>query len=247
MAPYVSGPALPAAKHNAQPISVSNQPTIPADCASKPSPVKKSEPTFVMEFVFLALLVGTLAAWIANVNGSAMLVMLAIDGALACGVLIGYRVRKSAAGQATLGQDANTSTATTHWAYRATNYRQLLAMDLPRSAQSLYSQGVSSHLQLEAVEPGCLAPGDIILVEEGQTIHADGKVVEGMAIIDESTVTGQSAQIVCHEASVKDVMRDSRVVSGMVFVEVAPRRGHPLDWIGGIGAMEPGKLESARS
>src|SRR5436305_14232863 len=95
VAPYVRGPASSAAKdYDAQSNGTSNQPTSSVASPSQWRIVEKSEPTFAIEFVFLAVLVGTLAAWVANVSGTAMSVILAIDGVLACGVLIGYIVRK---------------------------------------------------------------------------------------------------------------------------------------------------------
>ncbi|WP_432484469.1 P-type ATPase [Kineococcus esterisolvens] len=45
--------------------------------------------------------------------------------------------------------------------------------------------------------PSCsLRPGDLVVVEAGGTVPGDGDVVEGVASVDESAVTGESAPVV---------------------------------------------------
>jgi K+-transporting ATPase ATPase B chain len=41
-----------------------------------------------------------------------------------------------------------------------------------------------------------LKPGDIILVEAGDVIASDGEIVEGIASVDESAITGESAPVI---------------------------------------------------
>ena len=41
-----------------------------------------------------------------------------------------------------------------------------------------------------------LRAGDIVLVEAGQVIPGDGEVIEGVASVDESAITGESAPVI---------------------------------------------------
>jgi hypothetical protein len=127
----------------------------------------------------------------------------------------------------------------THWAYRAVNYRHLHGAEIPSAvAVPPIAVGISCHLELEAVAPADLREGDVFLVEDNQTVLADGIILEGIALIDESAVFGQSAAVIRSDDGETTVMRDSRVVAGQILVEVAPRRGHPLDWIEGSTRVE---------
>jgi K+-transporting ATPase ATPase B chain len=48
---------------------------------------------------------------------------------------------------------------------------------------------------LEAVGSSELRKGDVIVVEEGETIAGDGDVIEGLGIVNEAAITGESAPV----------------------------------------------------
>ena len=41
-----------------------------------------------------------------------------------------------------------------------------------------------------------LTKGDIVLVKAGQQIPGDGEVIDGVASVDESAITGESAPVI---------------------------------------------------
>jgi K+-transporting ATPase ATPase B chain len=51
----------------------------------------------------------------------------------------------------------------------------------------------------ELVSSRDLGPGDLVLVEAGDVIPADGDAIEGIASVDESAITGESARKRCQE------------------------------------------------
>ena len=66
----------------------------------------------------------------------------------------------------------------------------------------------------ELVRAGALRPGDVILVEAGDIVPADGEVVEGIASVDECAITGESAPVIRESGGDRSgVTGGTRVVS----------------------------------
>ncbi len=55
--------------------------------------------------------------------------------------------------------------------------------------------GTSSR-EFEQIAAAKLKPGDLVLVETGDLVPSDGDVVEGVASVDESAITGESAPVI---------------------------------------------------
>ncbi len=71
-----------------------------------------------------------------------------------------------------------------------------------------------------------VAIDDIILVEVGDTIPTDGEVIEGVASVDESAITGESAPVIRESGGDRSsVTGGTRLVSDWLVVRVTARQG----------------------
>src|SRR5580692_4895726 len=71
-----------------------------------------------------------------------------------------------------------------------------------------------------------LKPGDIVLVEAGDMIPSDGDVVEGIASVDESAITGESAPVIRESGGDRSaVTGGTRVLSDWVKVKITAAQG----------------------
>ncbi|MBK8801619.1 MAG: potassium-transporting ATPase subunit KdpB [Fibrobacteres bacterium] len=67
---------------------------------------------------------------------------------------------------------------------------------LRKSRQSVTAFRMGSRDELEQVPAESLRKDDLVVVVAGQTIPADGEVVEGAATVNESAITGESAPVI---------------------------------------------------
>ena len=71
-----------------------------------------------------------------------------------------------------------------------------------------------------------LERGDLVLVEAGELIPSDGDVVEGVASVDESAITGESAPVIRESGGDRSaVTGGTRVLSDSIVVKIAATRG----------------------
>ncbi|AJX21769.1 potassium-transporting ATPase subunit KdpB [Burkholderia pseudomallei] len=71
-----------------------------------------------------------------------------------------------------------------------------------------------------------LRRGDVVLVETGDTIPADGEVIEGVASVDESAITGESAPVIRESGGdFSSVTGGTRVLSDWIVVKVTANPG----------------------
>ncbi|MBX9869547.1 MAG: potassium-transporting ATPase subunit KdpB, partial [Burkholderiaceae bacterium] len=76
------------------------------------------------------------------------------------------------------------------------------------------------------VNGSSLRKGDIILVVAGDTVPADGEVIEGVASVDESAITGESAPVIRESGGdFNAVTGGTRVVSDWIIVRVTVNPG----------------------
>lgn len=78
----------------------------------------------------------------------------------------------------------------------------------------------------EAVAAAQLRQGDIVLVEAGQAIPGDGDVVEGIASVDESAITGESAPVIRESGGDRSaVTGGTTVLSDRIVVKITQKPG----------------------
>src|SRR5215213_1156834 len=78
----------------------------------------------------------------------------------------------------------------------------------------------------EEVAAPQLQQGDIVVVEAGQTIPGDGDVVEGIASVDESAITGESAPVVRQSGGDRAaVTGGTTVLSDRIVVKITQKPG----------------------
>ncbi|BAL95412.1 potassium-transporting ATPase subunit KdpB [Rubrivivax gelatinosus] len=83
-----------------------------------------------------------------------------------------------------------------------------------------------SAMQWHPVEAETLRKGDVVLVEAGDTMPADGEVVDGVASVDESAITGESAPVIRESGGdFSAVTGGTRVLSDWIVVRVSADPG----------------------
>ena len=71
-----------------------------------------------------------------------------------------------------------------------------------------------------------LAKGDVVVVEAGELIPGDGTVIEGIASVDESAITGESAPVIRESGGDRSaVTGGTRVLSDRIVVEITQEPG----------------------
>jgi potassium-transporting ATPase ATP-binding subunit len=118
------------------------------------------------------------------------------------------------------------------------------AESLRRTRQEVVAKKLSSPshtARWESVPAPSLRKGDFVLVETGDVIPIDGEIREGIASVDESAITGESAPVIRESGGDRNgVTGGTRVLSDWIVVEVTANPGETfLDRM--IGLVEGAK------
>ncbi|WP_155927765.1 potassium-transporting ATPase subunit KdpB [Mycolicibacterium sp. CBMA 234] len=93
-------------------------------------------------------------------------------------------------------------------------------------ARKLVGWGPGSPGTEEEVAAPLLQQGDIVVVEAGQVIPGDGDVVEGIASVDESAITGESAPVIRESGGDRSaVTGGTTVLSDRIVVQITQKPG----------------------
>ena len=78
----------------------------------------------------------------------------------------------------------------------------------------------------DSVSATTLRKGDVVLVEQGDYVPMDGEVVEGVASVDESAITGESAPVIRESGGDRSaVTGGTRVLSDWLVVRITANPG----------------------
>jgi K+-transporting ATPase ATPase B chain len=79
----------------------------------------------------------------------------------------------------------------------------------------------------ELVAAAELAKGDLVVCEANDLIPSDGEIVEGIASVDESAITGESAPVIRESGGDRSaVTGGTKVLSDRIVVRITAERGH---------------------
>jgi potassium-transporting ATPase ATP-binding subunit len=90
-----------------------------------------------------------------------------------------------------------------------------------------WKPGDSAHsLRVEQVSGTALTIGDYVVVEAGEVIPGDGDVVDGVASVDESAITGESAPVIRESGGDRSaVTGGTKVLSDQIVVHITSKPG----------------------
>ncbi len=72
-----------------------------------------------------------------------------------------------------------------------------------------------------------LRPGDLVICEAGDAIPSDGEIIEGIASVDESAITGESAPVIRESGGDRSaVTGGTRVLSDRIIIKITCEPGH---------------------
>ena len=77
-----------------------------------------------------------------------------------------------------------------------------------------------------AIEAVALKLGDVVVCEAGDTIPGDGDVIEGIASVDESAITGESAPVIRESGGDRSaVTGGTKVLSDRIVIKITQKPG----------------------
>jgi potassium-transporting ATPase ATP-binding subunit len=79
----------------------------------------------------------------------------------------------------------------------------------------------------QQVPAAALVKGDVVVCEAGDLIPSDGEIIEGLASVDESAITGESAPVIRESGGDRSaVTGGTKVLSDRLVIRITAERGH---------------------
>ncbi len=101
------------------------------------------------------------------------------------------------------------------------------AETLRRTRTETMANRLTSAGTMEQIPASSLRKDDVVLVEAGEFIPGDGEIIEGVASVDESAITGESAPVIRESGGDRSaVTGGTRVISDWIRVRITSDPGH---------------------
>lgn len=100
------------------------------------------------------------------------------------------------------------------------------AASLKKTKIDAYARQIQNGIEVKTPAE-LLKKGDIILCEAGDVIPADGEVIDGVAVVDESAITGESAPVIRESGGDRSaVTAGTRILSDFIHIKVTSELGN---------------------
>jgi K+-transporting ATPase ATPase B chain len=97
---------------------------------------------------------------------------------------------------------------------------------LRKTRTDVLAKRIASGERIEAVPSYSLRAGDVVLCEAGDLIPGDGEVIEGIATVDESVITGESAPVIRESGGDRSaVTGGTKVLSDHIRIRITTNPG----------------------
>lgn len=117
------------------------------------------------------------------------------------------------------------------------------AESLRKSRTEAYANRLLPDGRIEKVSAMVLRKGDTVVISDSETVPGDGEIFEGVALVDESAITGESAPVIRESGGDRSgITGGTRVLSGTVKARITANPGETfLDQM--IGMVESAKRQ----
>ncbi|MGP1908737.1 potassium-transporting ATPase subunit KdpB [Metabacillus sp. JX24] len=100
------------------------------------------------------------------------------------------------------------------------------ANSLKNSKKEMTANRVKQNGNIEKVDSASLRKGDVVIVSQGEFIPGDGEIISGLASVDESAITGESAPVIKEAGGdFNSVTGGTKVVSDQIKVRITSDPG----------------------